>query len=135
MKKLILGAAFLSISTFAIAQQSPKIQKMDPAKMEQKRADHLKKMQVELNLSDAQVAQLKDLQNKKMAERKKMAPQKMAERKAKMELMKAKRAQHQAEMRKILTPEQYKKWEAKQQDMKKENHMMKKGHMQKAATK
>lgn len=132
MKKLILGAAFLSISAFAFAQESPNMKKMDPVKMEQKRADHLKKMQVELNLSEVQVAQLKDLQTRKMAERKKMEPQKMAERKAKMELMKAKKAQHQAEMRKILTPEQYKKWEAKQKEMQKKKHMMKKNHMHKA---
>ena len=47
----------------------------DPAQMEQKRAEHLKKMQADLGLSDAQVAQVKALQDKRMAERKAQAPQ------------------------------------------------------------
>ncbi|MDQ0478047.1 hypothetical protein [Chryseobacterium sp. MDT2-18] len=126
MRKLILSAAFLTIGTFAMAQQTEKMKQMDPVKMEQKRAEHLKKMQSELNLSDAQVSKIKALQDKKMAERMKNAPQKQAERKARMEKMNALRAQHEAEMKQILTPEQYQKWQAnKKQKMQHEGKMMK----------
>ena len=51
-----------------------------------------------------------------MAERKANAPQMQAERRAKMEEMKAKKEQWNSEMRQILTPEQYQKWEAKKQE-------------------
>lgn len=116
MKKLVLSAAFLIVGTFAMAQQSPMMQKKDPAQMEQKRAEKLKAMQTELQLSDAQVALIKAMQDKKMAERKQNAPQMQAERKARMEEMKAKKDQMNAEMRKILTPAQYQKWEAKKKE-------------------
>lgn len=116
MKKLVLSAAFLVVGTFAMAQQTPMMQKKDPAQMEQKRAEKLKAMQTEYQLSDAQVAQIKALQDRKMAERKQNAPQAQAERKAKMEAMKAKREQMNTEMRQILTPAQYQKWEAKKQE-------------------
>ena len=134
MKKLILSAAFLSIGTFAMAQQESLSMQKNPAQMEQKRADKLKMMQTELNLTNAQVAQIKALQDKKMAERKANVPQMQAERKAKMEQMKAKKEQWNAEMKQILTPEQYAKWEMKKQEKMKERKgkmqekkMMKKG--------
>lgn len=129
MKKIVLSAAFAVIGTFAMAQQTPQMYKKDPAQMEQKRQEKLKMMQSELSLSSAQVAQIKALQDKKMAERKQNAPQMQAERKAKMEMMKAKREQWNAEMRQILTPEQYKKWEAKKQD-KMQDKKMKMQHRQ-----
>ena len=115
MKKIVLSAAFVILGTFAMAQQTPMMNKKDPAQMEQKRQEKLKVMQTELNLTNAQVAQIKALQDKKIAERQQNAPQMQAERKAKMEAMKARQEQWNAEMRKILTPEQYTKWEAKKQ--------------------
>ena len=132
MKKIVLSAAFVILGTFAMAQQTPMMNKKDPAQMEQKRQEKLKMMQTELNLTNAQVAQIKALQDKKMAERQQNAPQMQAERKAKMEAMKARQEQWNAEMRKILTPEQYQKWEAKKQQnmqhkrQKMEQHQMKK---------
>ncbi len=114
MKKVFLSLAFVAIGTFAMAQKTDKMQKMDPVKMEQKRADHLMKMKTEYNLSDAQVMKIKGLQDQRMAQRKLEAPQRQAERKAKMEMMRTKRTQHNAEMRQIMTPDQYQKWEAKQ---------------------
>ena len=116
MKKIVLSAAFAVLGTFAMAQQSPQMPKKDPAQMEQKRAEKLQKMKDELNLSDAQVAQIKSLQDKKIAERKENAPKTQAERKAKMEVMKAKKEQCNAEMKQILTPEQYQKWQTKQKE-------------------
>ena len=140
MKKLIFSAAFLAVGTFDFAQQNGQMAKKDQQTMEQKKADHFKKMQTELNLTETQVAQLKTLHEKRMAERKMEAPQRQAERKAKMEKMKAKRAEHQAEMKKILSPDQYQKWMAsnqekmqkKRQMMHKKGDMMKKHQMQKA---
>lgn len=133
MKKLVLSVALVAVGTFAMAQQNQKMQKMDPAKMEQKRAENLKQMQTDLNLSDAQVAKMKALQDKRMEERKQNAPQMQAERKAKMEKMQAKRAQHQAEMKQILTPEQYQKWEGMQkQKMQERGKMMKGNRMMKS---
>ena len=116
MKKLILGAAFVAIGTFATAQQTAKMQKMDPAQMEQKRADNLKKMKTDLDLSDAQVKQITAMHDARMAERKQNAPKMQAQREARMEEMKAKRMQHQAEMKSILTPAQYKKWQVQKEE-------------------
>lgn len=125
MKKNVLSIAFVILGTFAMAQQTAKILQKDPAQMEQKRAEKLAKMKAELNLSDAQVSQIKALQEKKMEERKndpKLQAErkaKMEERKAKMEEMKAKKEQRNAEMKAILTPEQYKTWELKNQEKRK----------------
>lgn len=114
MKKIILSAAFLAIGTFAMAQQNmDKMQTRDPAKMEQKRADNMKQMQSDLSLSDTQVTQINALHEKKMAERKANEPKMQAERKAKMQSMKSNKDQWNSEMKAILTPDQYQKWEAK----------------------
>ena len=132
MKKNVLSAAFVILGTFAMAQQTPMMNKKDPAQMEQKRQEKLKVMQTELNLTNAQVAQIKALQDKKMAERQQNAPQMQAERKAKMEAMKARQEQWNAEMRKILTPEQYQKWETKKkQNMQNKGQKMQKHQMKK----
>ena len=132
MKKIVLSAAFVILGTFAMAQQTPMMNKKDPAQMEQKRQEKLKVMQTELNLTNAQVAQIKALQDKKMAERQQNAPQMQAERKAKMEDMKARQEQWNAEMRKILTPEQYQKWETKKkQNMQNKGQKMQKHQMKK----
>lgn len=127
MKKLVLSVAFIAVGTFAMAQQNQRMQKMDPAKMEQKRADHMKQMQTDLNLSEAQVTKIKVLQDQRMAERKDNAPQIQAERKAKMDQMKMKRDQNQAEMKNILTPAQYQKWEAMKKEKMQERGKMMKG--------
>lgn len=135
MKKLILSAAFLAIGTFAMAQQNlSNMQQKDPVKMEQKRADKMKMMQTELNLSTAQVAQITELQNKKMAERKHDAPQMQAQRKARMDMMKSKNDQWNTEMKQILTPDQYQKWEAKKHNkMQNKHHKMQNHQMMKTS--
>lgn len=127
MKKLVLSVAFVAVGTFAMAQQNQRMQKMDPAKMEQKRADHMKQMQTDLNLSEAQVTKIKVLQDQRMAERKENAPQMQAERKARMDQMRMKRDQNQAEMKNILTPAQYQKWEAMKKEKMQERGKMMKG--------
>ena len=136
MKKIVFSAAFVVMGTFAMAQQTPMMNKKDPAQMEQKRQEKLKMMQAELNLTSAQVAQIKALQDKKMAEKQQNASQMQAQRKAKMEAMKARQEQWNAEMRKILTPEQYQKWETKKkQNMQNKGQKMQKHQMKKMSAK
>ncbi|WP_379968929.1 hypothetical protein [Epilithonimonas sp. UC225_85] len=98
MKKLILSAAFLGLGVFGFAQQTAKVD------MEQKKAEHMQKLKQELNLTDAQVAQLKALHESKAAERKQDMSTKKQDRMQKMK-------ENEAEMQKILTPEQYKKFQ------------------------
>ena len=132
MKKIILSAAMIAFGTFAMAQESSKMNKKNPAQMEQKREEHMKMMKQELNLTSAQMDKIKVLQDRNMAERNANAPAKQEERRAKMAEMKAKRAQHNAEMKKILTADQYTKWEAnKKEKMQKKGQMMKGRQMNK----
>ena len=99
MKKLILSAAFLGLGVFGFAQTTAK------ADHSQKKAERLQQMKQELNLTDAQVAQLKALHESKAAERK-------AEMTAKKEDRMQKMKENEAEMQKILTPDQFKKFQA-----------------------
>lgn len=126
MKKLVLSSMFLLTGLALSAQQSPVMVKKDPAQMEQKRAEKLKMMQTDLQLTNDQVVKIKALHDKKMEERRQNAPQIQAERKAKMEAMKAKKQQYNAEMKQILTPAQYEKWQTQQ----KEKMQARKGKMQ-----
>ncbi|WP_313598337.1 hypothetical protein [Epilithonimonas vandammei] len=98
MKKLILSAAFLGLGVFGFAQTTAKTDHS------QKKAERLQQMKQELNLTDAQVAQLKALHESKAAERKQEMATKKMDRAQKMK-------ENEAEMQKILTPEQYKKFQ------------------------
>src|SRR5690606_10226875 len=102
MKKLVLSAVLVAMGTFAMAQTN-KMAKPEKAQMAQNHEEKLKKMQSELNLSEVQVAQIKAMHEKRMAEKDKN----QAERKEKMEQWKQKKEQRNAEMKQILTPEQY----------------------------
>lgn len=117
MKKLVLAIACIGIGSWAMAQQTtPQDRETRRAamqqKMEQKEQEHLAQMQKDLNLTTSQVAQVKALQEKRKAEMKADFVKNKEARQAKMEEMKAKRAQMDADMKKILTPEQYDKWQA-----------------------
>lgn len=100
MKKIILSAAFLGLGVFGFAQQS----KPTDAERMQKKAEHLQKMKQELNLTDTQVAQLKALHESKAAARKQDFDAKKGDRMQKMK-------ENEAEMQKILTPDQFKKFQ------------------------
>ncbi|BAP29731.1 uncharacterized protein CHSO_0694 [Chryseobacterium sp. StRB126] len=117
MKKLVLAIAFIGMGSFAMAQQTtPQDKEARRAemqqKMQQKEQEHLAQMQKDLNLNASQVAQIKALHETKKAEMKAEFAKNKEVRQAKMEEMKAKRAQMDADMKKILTPEQYDKWQA-----------------------
>ena len=114
MKKIFLTLA-LGVATITFAQQMDRPAKMDPeqrkAEMQKKQQEHLDKMSKDLNLSKDQVKKIKDLQDKQMADMQKNMQQRDVDRKAKMDEMKKKQDAHAAEMKKILTPEQYDKWQ------------------------
>ena len=103
MKKLVLSLAFVGLGTFAMAQQT-QAKKFDKAEMHQKHEAKLQNMKQELGLSDAQMAQIKELDTKKMEARK-------ADREQKVAQMSAKKQQHESDMKAILTQEQYTKKE------------------------
>ena len=63
MKKLVLGLAFASMGTFAMAQQTP-VNKERKAKMEYNHQQKMEEMQKELNLTDAQMNQMKQTHQK-----------------------------------------------------------------------
>jgi len=100
MKKLILSAAFLGLGVFGFAQTT----NYGKASFEQRKAEHLQKMKQELNLTDAQVAQIKALNEQKKADKKQ---EMQAVKEDRMQKMKEK----DVEMQKILTPDQYKKFQ------------------------
>ena len=119
MKKLVLAIAFIGMGSFAMAQQTvttPQNREAKRAEFQQQRIqkeqEHLDQMQKDLNLNASQVAQIKALHEKTKAEMKAEFDKNKEARQAKMEEMKAKRAQMDADMKKILTPDQYDKWQA-----------------------
>lgn len=69
------------------------------------------KLRKELNLSDEQVAKVAQLHEKQLTERQKMQDERRKSMERNREAMQATMEAHKAEMKKILTPEQYKKWE------------------------
>lgn len=117
MKKLVLAIAFIGIGSFAMAQQTtPQDKQAKRAemhqKMQQREQEHLVQMQKDLNLDQGQVEKIKALHERRKAEMKADFDKNKDQRQAKMEQMKAKRAQMDADMKNILTPEQYDKWQA-----------------------
>jgi hypothetical protein len=137
MKKLVLAIAFIGLGSFAMAQKAPQTtpqqqqQQSDrQAKRAEKHNERMAQMKQELGLTDAQVAQINGLQDKRKNEMQ-----------ANMQAQQAKRqASNQAgddEMKKILTPDQYNKWQANRKakmDQRKEmmnNRRMDNGGMQK----
>ncbi|UZT96845.1 hypothetical protein ODZ84_16705 [Chryseobacterium fluminis] len=117
MKKLILAIAFIGIGSFAMAQTTNSQDKAATKaefrqKRQQKEQEHLAQMQKDLNLNQGQVDKIKALHEKRKAEMKADFDKNKDQRQAKMAEMKAKRAQMDADMKQILTPQQYDQWQA-----------------------
>ncbi|MBW8361522.1 MAG: hypothetical protein K0M56_04970 [Kaistella sp.] len=137
MKKLVLSLVLVGFGSFAMAQVTPaQKEKMQQRRVEmmknqeQKRAQHLANLQKELNLNQSQVNQIHAIQERHQAERKVAMQRNQEMRKQKMEGMKQNMQQMDNEMRKILTPDQYTKWQAKkQQKMQDRKSKMKKNKM------
>lgn len=118
MKKIILTTAFLGLGIFSFAQTAQDTK----ADFKQKKIEHLQKMKEELNLTDSQVAQLKALHKQKVDEKKQGM---MATKEDRIKMMK----DNEAEMQKILTPDQYKKFQemkAKKMEERKELYQKRK---------
>ncbi|OPB93427.1 hypothetical protein [Elizabethkingia ursingii] len=114
MKKIVFSLLLMGATGFAFAQQTTEPMKADSQakrqEMMQKRQQNWDQMKKDLNLTADQENKIKALHERNAADMK----QKMAERKTDRENMKqdmkAKKEQNDAEMKKILSPEQYAKW-------------------------
>ncbi len=126
MKKFII-AALISVGTYAVAQQTPSIPERK-AMMEQKKAEmektraikqqqHLAEMQKNLNLNEQQMEKIRAMQHRQMEERKVQLQKNREMEKDRMQTMKLKHQQREAEMKSILTPEQFAKWQENRQEM------------------
>jgi Spy/CpxP family protein refolding chaperone len=112
MKKLfVLALLLVGTTTFAQERMGENNDKLTP---EQRVNLQVKKLTKELNLSDKQAQELKEIVVKEIeqregrkAEKKKMASDEMNARKMKFE---EKKMQTEERMKKILTPEQFLKW-------------------------
>ncbi len=117
MKKLVLAVALVGMGSLVMAQQTPPQDKEGRRaemhqKFQEREQEHLDKMQKDLGLNQSQVAQIKALHEKRKNEMKADFDKNKDQRQARMEQMKAKREQMNADMKKILTPQQYDKWQA-----------------------
>ena len=107
MKKLILSLALVGAFGFASAQEAPKehhCRHSEHKKMERGKEDRAKRLE-EFNLSEKQTKQLEELRKEHRAEKEKL------------------RERHQRKLKKILTPEQYEKWQSSHPRRKDERRM------------
>ncbi len=131
MKKTFLTIALgLATITFAQQKEMDKSGKMNPeqrkVEMQKRQQEHLDKMSKDLNLSQDQIKKIKDLQDKQIADVKKNLKKNKEERNDRMQEMKKKQEAHAAEMKKILSEDQFKKWEADRKNkMERSKEMMK----------
>lgn len=115
MKKLSTFLLILAMGASGFAQQvtPPQDRKMMMEKKEKMHEQHMENMQKELNLSAKQMEEWNRLHLKHKAQIEKQRAEQMAQRKKMMEASKDHQDQMAIELRKILTPEQYQKWELK----------------------
>jgi periplasmic protein CpxP/Spy len=104
MKKWIIGAAFLVFTSLQAAAQQEKRILVSPEERAQKATE---KMAEELQLSEAQKAQILKLNLEQAKKRQAAMDREKAERKARGEEMKS----HQEQIQEVLTEEQRLKWE------------------------
>lgn len=127
MRKLVL-MAFIAVGITTFAQEK-KEERKEKFTSEQRVDFQVKKITKELNLNDNQVNQVKALIAKEVEKREaKKAEMKSKraeqtkpskeEKEARRNEMKANQEAMKAEMKKILTAEQYTKWELKQEERK-----------------
>jgi protein CpxP len=108
MKKIILSLVAIVFAVGAFAQKGPKSEKT-AEEMANKRADKLK---TELSLSDEQRAKVYQAHLDKMTKMKAIKDKNLEDKKAAAKEMKPVRDSFQANMKSILTADQYNKWEA-----------------------
>lgn len=104
MKKWIIGAAMLVVTSLQVAAQQGKREQINPEERAKKVTE---KMATELQLSDEQKSQILELNLEQARQRQIEMDQEMELRKKRSEDMKA----HQNKIQSILTEEQRTKWE------------------------
>lgn len=126
MKKVFLGIGLFGMMGFAMAQQTTpqdRQQRMQErqAKMEQKHQERMAEMQKDLNLSPDQIQKINVMHQARKNERAVQMQQRQEMRKQKMAEMDKRRKETDDQMRQILNPDQYAKWQAKKQAKMQEN--------------
>ena len=107
MKKLVLSLALVGAFGFVSAQEAPKehgCHRSEQRKMEREKGDKGKRLE-EFNLSEKQTKQLEELRKEHKAEKEKL------------------HEKHQRKLKRILTPEQYEKWQSSHPKRKDERRM------------
>jgi periplasmic protein CpxP/Spy len=122
MKKLMIVAVLASMTLAAQAQEK---EKRTPQECAKARTEHMTK---ELALSPEQQAKVEAINLKYADQVEAMRSEREAERTAKREAAKAMHDAHDAEMKAVLTADQYTKWVAKKQEAK-AKHMEKRKQM------
>jgi periplasmic protein CpxP/Spy len=122
MKKLMIVAIMASMTLAAQAQEK---EKRTPQERAKARTEHMTK---ELALSPEQQAKVETINLKYADQVEAMRSEREAERTAKREAAKAMHDAHDAEMKAVLTADQYTKWVAKKQEAK-AKHMEKRKQM------
>lgn len=121
MKKLFV-AALLVVGITAFAQEREARKGKERLTTEQKVDLQVKKMSTDLNLNDKQKEQIKSLVTKQVEKReqkrKELQESKKQDRAQMKAQMEANQAATSAEMKKILTPEQFTKWEKLREEKK-----------------
>ncbi|MBL7955372.1 MAG: hypothetical protein JNJ91_10060 [Flavobacteriales bacterium] len=122
MKKLMIVAVLASMTLAAQAQEK---EKRTPQERAKARTEHMTK---ELALSPEQQAKVEAINLKYADQVEAVRSEREAERTAKREAAKAMHDAHDAEMKAVLTADQYTKWVAKKQEAK-AKHMEKRKQM------
>ena len=107
MKKLVLSLVLVGAFSFVSAQEAPKEHRCrhsEQRKIEKGKEGRGKRLE-ELNLSDKQAKQLEELRKEHGADKEKL------------------HEKHQRKLKKILTPEQYEKWQSSHPKRKDERRM------------
>ena len=127
MKKILVAALLLvGLTTFAQGKGKPQEEKMST---EQKVAQKVERITSELNLSEKQVAEIKIMVEKEMAQ-KEANKAKLKALREELKPTKEEREAVKAEMKRILTPEQFDKLQAIQKSKKKEKKAARKEKQQ-----
>ncbi|MDX2227932.1 MAG: hypothetical protein SFY92_12680 [Verrucomicrobiae bacterium] len=121
-KNLLLMATFVAVTAglpVLMAEESPKTTpkegpacKIDPAKKAEMKAKR-EQFQKEMGLTEDQMSQLKTLRNSRKEEMKALKEDKSLAKEDKKAKFEALRAKYDGQMKQILTPEQFAKFEAK----------------------
>lgn len=121
MKKLVL-VALLAVGLTAFAQKQGRRAGKEGLTSEEKVDIQVKRMTKDLDLNEKQAAEVKVLVTKQVQKREEIKAELKSEKEKQRKDMKAKMEKEQAavsaEYKKILTPEQYAKWEKNREEKK-----------------